>query len=447
MIDPAAPPARARPLFARIFLTMVLSVLAVQVANFLFVMLTPPPLPQLTRLDAIADALATGHDAGHGLVVARAAALAGGEADGHSRRLNETLARLLRVPPEQVRLSISRPLPMAMMAAMGRPGFGDRRPPRTDAIEHDLVFGRFTAALRQPDGSWRTVSPRRVGLSQWQWRVLLTLIGTVLLVAPFAWLLSRRLAAPIAAFAAAAERLGRDPRAPPLVQQGPAEVQDATRAFNEMQARLRRYVEDRTAMIGAIAHDLRTPLMRLAFRIESVPEPLRLKAEADIDEMRQMLSAVLDFVRDMNQAHRRQRLDLRSLVESVADNMADVGDDVAVAPGAALVIEGDGVALRAVFANLLSNAVAYGGSARVAVIAQADKAIVEIADRGPGLPAEDLARVFEPFYRAERSRNRATGGVGLGLATVRTVVHAHGGDVTLENRLEGGMVARVTLPI
>jgi len=446
MSGPAAP-RRARPLFARIFLTMVLSVLAVQAANFLFVILTPPPLPQLTRLDAIAGALATGRDPSGALAIASTAAPEAAAARGPSRRLAEALARQLGTPPDSVRLSMSRPFPMAMMGAMGRPAFGTQGPPpRDNAMERDLVFGRFTAAWHQPDGSWRTVSPRRQGLSPWQWRVLLTLIGTVLLVAPFAWLLSRRLAAPIGAFAAAAERLGRDPRAAPLVLQGPAEVQDATRAFNEMQARLRRYVEDRTAMIGAIAHDLRTPLMRLAFRIETVPEPIRLKAEADIDEMRQMLTAVLDFVRDMNQAHRRQRLDLRSLVESVADNMADVGDDVAVAPGAALVIEGDAVALRAVFANLLSNAVTYAGKARATVTAQAGRAVVEIADDGPGLAPEELARVFEPFYRTEPSRNRATGGVGLGLATVRTVVHAHGGDVILENRPEGGLVARVTLP-
>ena len=434
----SAAAAPERPLLARIFLTMVLSVLAVQVANFFLVVLIQPPLPPLYRIDAIAAVLVGGTDPSGTLVVSQAKAPPAADARGPGRPLHAELVRALNAAPDAVRLSVRGPM-------IPFPGGGG--PPQGRATERGMLFGTFSAALRQADGSWRTVSPRARLLSSWQWRGLITLLATLAAVAPFAWFLARRLAAPISAFADAAERLGRDPRAAPLLLEGPREVQAATRAFNEMQARLRRYVEDRTAMIGAIAHDLRTPLMRLAFRIENVPDSVRIKAEADIEEMRAMLTAVLDFVREMNAHQRRQRLDLRSLVESVANNMADLGDSVAVAAGDPVVIEGDPVALRSLFANLLSNAIQYGGAAGVVLAVQSGRAVVEIADEGPGLAPAELTRVFEPFYRGEPSRNRMTGGTGLGLAVVRTVVHAHGGDVVLENRLGGGLLARVTLPV
>jgi two-component system OmpR family sensor kinase len=257
------------------------------------------------------------------------------------------------------------------------------------------------------------------------------------------------LTAPIRAFAEAAERLGRDPQAPALTLEGPAEIGGAARAFNDMQERLRRYVEDRTTMIGAIAHDLRTPLTRLAFRLEAgAPEELRAKAAGDIAEMEAMIAAALAFVRDAGRPAARELLELRSLLESIADDMAATGADVMVESGPAVVIHGDPVGLRRLFSNLIVNAVKYGGGRAWASIRQeGERAIVEVEDDGPGLPHVELDRVFEPFYRAERSRSRETGGIGLGLAVVRAVALAHGGEVSLENRHEGGLRARVILPL
>jgi signal transduction histidine kinase len=200
-------------------------------------------------------------------------------------------------------------------------------------------------------------------------------------------------------------------------------------------------------MVGAIAHDLRTPLTRLRFRIENAPEDLRAKMAADLDQMEEMISAALTFVRDATRPSERTPLELSSLLESISDEMAETGAVTEVESAEKVVIDGDPVALRRLFANLLENAVKFGGGARTRVYRDGDNAIVEIADDGPGIPDEDRERVFEPFYRREPSRSRQTGGIGLGLAVVRSVARGHGGDVTLANRPGGGMTARVQLPI
>jgi len=263
-----------------------------------------------------------------------------------------------------------------------------------------------------------------------------------------AFVCARRLAAPTRILAEAALRLGRDPEAPPLEVKGSAEIALAVEAFNDMQARLRRYVDDRTAMVAAVAHDLRTPLTRLRFRIESAPEEQRAKMEADIEQMEEMVAATLAFVRDATRRAERTPLELRSLLESLCDEMAETGADTEVVESSGkVVIVGDPMALRRLFSNLLENAVKFGRQARARVFQDEDCAIVEIVDDGPGIPATDLERVFEPFYRREPSRNRKTGGIGLGLAVVRSIALAHGGDVTLENGAKGGLTARVQLPL
>ncbi len=267
-------------------------------------------------------------------------------------------------------------------------------------------------------------------------------------LAPLAYLFSRRFARPISDFAKAAERLGRDPGAPPLeMPRGPAEVQAASAAFNDMQERLRRYVHDRTAMVAAIAHDLRTPLTRLRFRVEGAPPSLAAKMSADIDEMEQMIADTMAFVRDATHQGERKRLELSSLVATVADEMADTGLDVRSEAPALVVVYGDALALRRLVANLLDNAVKFGARARARVYAHDGAAVLEVDDDGPGVPPDQHERVFEPFHRGEPSRSRATGGAGLGLAVVRTIARAHGGEAELENRTEGGLRARARLPL
>lgn len=313
--------------------------------------------------------------------------------------------------------------------------------------EHFMV-APFEIGVMRDDGRWMVVRPQPAfGLDPWQQRLLLTLALTLLVMAPVAWVLARRMAAPIALFATAAERLGRDPRAEPLPATGPAELRTAVTAFNQMQERLSRYVEDRTAMVAAIAHDLRTPLTRLRFRLEGLPDDQRAKIAADLDQMEEMVSAALTFVRDTGRSAERTRLELSSLLESLCDEMAETGADAQAVPGEKLVIEGDPMALRRLFTNLLENAVKFGERARARTFAENGFAVVEIEDDGPGVEGQDQDRLFEPFYRGEPSRSRQTGGIGLGLAIVRSIARAHGGEVTLNDRPGGGATARVVLPL
>ncbi|TAL33533.1 ATP-binding protein [Phenylobacterium sp.] len=314
--------------------------------------------------------------------------------------------------------------------------------------EEHFLINPFQVGVRQPDGRWAVVRTEpEFGLNDWQQRVALWFALSALLMTPVAWIFARRLSQPIQVFAQAAERLGRDPKAPPLELRGPSEISMAARAFNEMQQRLQRYVEDRTAMVGAIAHDLRTPLTRLRFRIEGLPEEQRAKYASDLDQMEEMIAATLAFVRDATKTGERTPLELSSLVESLCDEMAETGAKTEVEQGEKVVLEGDPMALRRLVANLLENAVKFGGQARARVFQDADHAVVEIDDDGPGIPPADTERVFEPFYRREPSRNRQTGGIGLGLAVVRTIARGHGGDVSLTNRAGGGLRARVELPL
>jgi signal transduction histidine kinase len=309
------------------------------------------------------------------------------------------------------------------------------------------VFGEFTAALKQPDGRWTIVrsSPEPFP-TDWQRRMLLVVLVAFAVVAPLAFLFARRITAPLKRFSEAAERLGRDPQAPPVTLSGPAEIGVAAEAFNNMQARVKRYIDDRTAMVGAISHDLRTPLARIRFKLERAESGLKDSVLGDIAQMEQMIQGVLAFIRDESTPRRREKLDLLSLVECVADDAALVGQDVEIVRSETLQVEGDAVALQRLFVNLVDNAVKYGGQARIGLSREGDLAVVKIADAGPGLSPEDLERAFQPFFRADPSRNVDSGGIGLGLPIARSTARAHGGDVELALGTTG-LVARVTLPI
>jgi signal transduction histidine kinase len=259
---------------------------------------------------------------------------------------------------------------------------------------------------------------------------------------------ARRLAKPISAFADAAERFGVDPDAPPLAERGPHELRTAIRAFNRMQQRLRRFVNDRTQMVAAMSHDLRTPLTRLRLRAEFIDDQEQQRRMlADLDSMESMIDSTLAFVRDDTQREPRMLVDLGALVESVCENASDAGGTVDFSPERGVDVTVRPNAISRAVANLIDNAIKYGGSARAALVHEPGRVIVLVEDNGPGIPDNERENVFAPFYRLERSRNRDTGGVGLGLAVARTVAREHGGDITLDNIKGGGLRARLELPV
>jgi signal transduction histidine kinase len=323
------------------------------------------------------------------------------------------------------------------------------QPDPLDSLESGNAMLResFLAARHLRDGRWLIVEHRLAGFpSAPQKRAMLLFALGIVALLPLAWLFAHALSAPITRFAKAALQLGRDANGPMLPREGPAEMLLAVDSFNAMQARLNRMFQERTHMIGAIAHDLRTPLMRLAFRLDDLPSPLGEKVNADIQEMKSMISAALDFVRDRSLNNSREPLDFRLLVESIVDDQRDLDHDVTLEPGTPITLNGNRISLRRLVSNLLDNALKYGERARLRLRVDHGLCVLEIDDDGPGIPEQMQHRVLDPFFRIEASRNRNTGGFGLGLSSVHAIVLDHGGEITLTNRRGGGLRVTVYLP-
>jgi signal transduction histidine kinase len=274
-----------------------------------------------------------------------------------------------------------------------------------------------------------------------------TLVMAVAIVV-FAWWASGWITAPLSDFARAAECLGMDVNARPLAEDGPEEVRAAARAFNQMQTRIRTFVEDRLRMLAAISHDLRGPITRLRLRTEqmALDADVQRKMLGDLDEMAEMVASSLAFARDEAADEASQPIDLAALLTTLSDDATDAGHPVNFSWEGRLVYRGRPLAMKRLFTNLIDNAVRYGSRAEVQLSAGPQRVEVAIDDDGPGIPRDQAENVFKPFFRLESSRNRRTGGVGLGLATARTIARAHGGDIVLENRPQGGLRAKVTLP-
>ncbi|HSG66009.1 MAG TPA: ATP-binding protein, partial [Gammaproteobacteria bacterium] len=260
------------------------------------------------------------------------------------------------------------------------------------------------------------------------------------------WLVFR-VTAPLSAFADAANRLGRNLRAEPLPETGPLEVAQASRALNDMQQRLRRLVENRTLMLAAISHDLRTPVTLLRLRAELMKDPEeRAKVLETLDDMESMITAVLDFSKGAFSDEAQRSVDIAALLQSLCDDLADTGVPIEFAPANQVLYSCRRVALKRAFANLFDNAVKYGGSGRVRLNESTESIVVTIEDDGPGIDGAHLDQVFTPFFRIDGSRSRGSGGVGLGLTIAQAIIQGHGGEIQLINREAGGLSVRVVLP-
>lgn len=326
-------------------------------------------------------------------------------------------------PPHEVMRGHRRPMPMS--------GFGFSHGPA------------LRMSVRLSDQSWLNVLvPLDGEETMWQPRLLGLLFTAVAAITLAALWAVRHAARPFATFAAAAERLGTDVTAPPLPETGPREIRSAAHAFNVMQERIRRFVEDRTQMLAAISHDLRTPLTRMRLRAEFVEDDeQRARMLADLEEMEHMIAATLAFARDDATREKRRPVDVAALVQGLAEDM-----DATYEGPDSLVLPAGPLALKRLVANLLDNARKYGGGGRATLSETVAGVVLIVEDDGPGIPEADFERVFAPFVRLEASRNRETGGTGLGLSVARAAARAHGGDITLSNRPEGGLRVQLVLP-
>jgi signal transduction histidine kinase len=302
--------------------------------------------------------------------------------------------------------------------------------------------------IQLDDGRWLNAAfySSETG-SWWTSNSLASLLLTAVILALIGVLIARRIARPLRNLAISAEAFGRGENLPPLLEDGPDEIRRTAESFNKMQSRLHRFVEDRTKMLAAIGHDLRTPLTSLRLRAEFVDnEDIQHKMLSTIDELQAMTEAAIAFARGESTEEETRAIELEALVGSICDDQADLGHPVSYVEGAKMNYRCRPEGLRRAVRNLVENAVRYGGDAKVYIRHTTSTVDIVVEDRGPGIPDEMSEKVFTPFFRLETSRNRDTGGIGLGLSIARAVARQHGGDISFSNS-DTGMQAIMSLPL
>ena len=326
---------------------------------------------------------------------------------------------------------------------------GIDRGPRTipSAFGPPVGIRVLRAAVKGPDGrlfiaSTNVIEPT-INITDEVW-ISIALI--VLVTAAFAVWAARLALVPVRMLGKAAERLSRNLDEPPLPVSGATEIREAASAFNRMQDRLKRHVKGRALAFAAMSHDMRTPLTRLRLRLESVAdEAQREKLSRDISEIEALAASALEVTRGLAQDEEPAVVDLEKLVGDIVLDYAALGHEFKLRGGCAP-IEIRRVAIKRAFLNLLDNAAKYGRDVEISLEDSPSHLDIVVADRGPGIPEAEMEHVFYPYYRVESSRNRGTGGAGLGLAIAKDVVESHGGELTLANRAGGGLEARIRVP-
>jgi signal transduction histidine kinase len=307
----------------------------------------------------------------------------------------------------------------------------------------------YLLGVRLQDRSWLVfaTSNRSWGLSEtvrWSIRLLFLVVSISLFTA----IAARQFARPIKGLAAAVHEFGVNPRAPPIPESGPRELRQVIRTFNEMQGQIQKFVAYRTMMLAAISHDLRTPLTRMRLRGELIDDPeQQARLFRDVDEMQAMVDGALAFFRDDAVAEPRTTFDLPHVLLTIVNDYADQRIEIRYKGPVHAVYQGRPFALKRAFNNLMENAVKYATPPELELLCEERVFVVVVRDRGPGIPDKQLQDVFLPYYRVEKSRNRSTGGVGLGLTVALAIVQGHGGEILLRNLPDGGLEARVVLPL
>jgi signal transduction histidine kinase len=260
------------------------------------------------------------------------------------------------------------------------------------------------------------------------------------------YLVARSITRPLSDLARAADSVGRDVRPAQLEERGARELRDAARAFNTMQDRLRRYLDSRSRVLAAMSHDLKTPLTRLRLQVEALDgHPMQERIGHELDEMETMVHQALSLFRGLDDGEPVTAVDINALLARIAEECAVLGGEVSISGQALQPFTGKAQALKRCLTNLIVNAIKFGGRARV-IVEDGAQLTIRVRDEGPGIPPEELERVFEPFHRLESSRNRDSGGTGLGLTIARDIAQAHGGVLTVQNLPAGGLEALLVLP-
>ncbi|MBI1249935.1 MAG: HAMP domain-containing protein [Alphaproteobacteria bacterium] len=470
------------PIAAHIAVLIIVALIAAFVVSVAALAFLPTRPPDLARSDQVLDAFAAGYaraalgetpDDAEGLrwrVIETPPPQRG--APPPARHLRRLVSDRLNISRDDIRVS-GRGLPGDMVMRVERrgPGHGGHgehmvvrtwripappappAPPLTQDGDAPIaaplpprvfLLAGFEIAAKLPEGRWAVMrQSQRAEEFAWIVRGAVTIGLTLLVVTALALLFARRLAQPIRTFAETAQRIGVDPDYSPAKIEGPRELRVAASAVNAMQERLRKLIADRTETLAAVAHDMRTPLMRLSLSAENTDDETRAKLRKDIEEIEALVASFIAFARDDPTQEPRVRLDLSALVQALVDDRVELGQVVQLSADDRILIMGQPLGLRRMTANLIDNALKHGGNADVRVYLDGENAIIDVCDDGPGVPPERREDVFKPFVRLNET---ATRGAGLGLPAARSIARAHGGDVVIVDR-EGGACVRATLPL
>ncbi len=344
-----------------------------------------------------------------------------------SRRYARSFAQRLEVSPTRVRVCIH---------------------PEPARTAHGPSRMAVAVAFRRDDGRWLDIRRRLPSpTGDWAARSLRNILITLAIMLVMVIVTTRRFTRPLRELAVAAERFGRGEKIEPVAERGSDEIKRSIVEFNRMRERIERFVAGRTRLVAALAHDLRTPITALRLRLEFLPDDDNTRAmNATLDDLIHMSEATLEFMREETNTETARRMDLTALIDALCEDYRAADRPVTFACDAQVTLVCRPVAIRRALRNVIDNALAYGEVAQVSLTGGPEQVVIEVADHGPGIKTADMDSVFDAFVRLETSRSRETGGAGLGLSIVRSVIRAHGGDITLRNRPEGGLVVRMTLP-
>ncbi len=311
------------------------------------------------------------------------------------------------------------------------------------ALSQEIII-----SLHLDNGKWLNINSKITAMPQlWAMPSLMAMLVTAIAIIIIVIIMMRRVTKPMANLAIAAERLGRGDGGTKIKATGPKDIKKTIDAFNLMQTRLDKFIKDRTEMLAAISHDLRTPITSLRIRTEFIDDKiLQEKMIATLNDMQKMVEATLSFAKNDAINENSIKTDIYAILESIIDDKFDMGCDAKISGDKDIIITCRPSSLKRAFNNLIDNAINYGGNTRVSVKKSQNNITILIEDDGAGVDDDKLSQIFEPFYRIDQARNTEYGNVGLGLAIARSIINSHGGDIIAKNIKPHGLLIKINLP-